>query len=447
VECVKNNYKKNGEIFTLHVMGFNITCVVGPEAHTVFFKATDEELSQREAYKMMVPVFGPGVVFDCEPSVMYEQLKFVKTGFVVAQLKKSVPLIEKEAREFFSSWGDTGEVDLVDEMNNLTVLTASRTLLGKEVRDSPKVQKEFAKLYHDLEAGITTISFLFPNLPIPPHRKRDRARLEVCSLFSKVIKARRQLNATQKSEYEDMLQILMESQYKSGDLLTDDTITGILLALLFAGQHTSGVTSSWIGFFLATTPNYIQELLEEQQAILKEFGNEISFDSLKKSVKLENAVREGLRLFPPLPLLARVVKQQLTYKDYTIPVGDILAICPGWAMRLDSVYTNASTYDPNRFVRGEDTKQPYSYIAFGGGRHGCPGENFAILQIKTIWSVLLRSFDFEIPTGHLPDADYTSMVVGPKKPCNIRYKRKSQPLVAVQCTKKQILEREEVKRR
>jgi sterol 14-demethylase len=39
------------------------------------------------------------------------------------------------------------------------------------------------------------------------------------------------------------------------------------------------------------------------------------------------------------------------------------------------------------------------------------GENFAYLQIKTIWSVLLRNFDIEL-VGELPKPDYTAMVVG-----------------------------------
>lgn len=39
-----------------------------------------------------------------------------------------------------------------------------------------------------------------------------------------------------------MLQILMESVYKNGQTLTDDNITGMLIGILFAGQHTSGIT-------------------------------------------------------------------------------------------------------------------------------------------------------------------------------------------------------------
>lgn len=43
-------------------------------------------------------------------------------------------------------------------------------------------------------------------------------------------------------------------------------------------------------------------------------------------------------------------------------------------------------------------------------------------QIKTIWSVLLRNFEFQL-VDPLPEADYNSMVIGPK-PCKVKFTRR-----------------------
>ena len=43
-------------------------------------------------------------------------------------------------------------------------------------------------------------------------------------------------------------------------------------------------------------------------------------------------------------------------------------------------------------------------------------------QIKSIWSVLLRNFEFEL-VDPFPEQDFESMVVGPK-PCRVRYRRR-----------------------
>jgi len=316
----------------------------------------------------------------------------------------------------------------LEHMNSLTVLTASRCLLGKEIREDPTVGKEFASLYHDLEGGLNPLAFFFPYAPIPAHRRRDAARIEVRKLFSKVIKQRRSLQADGEEKPEDMLQILMESQYKNGEMLTDDMIAGMLVGVLFAGQHTSGITSTWTGFYLTKHPEYLAELIAEQKAIIAEFGDEVSFESLRKSVQLENCVREALRLFPPLIILMRKIKQPLKYKDLDLPVGDLLCVSPAFASRLPDVFSNPDTYDPHRFDRGEHLKAPFSYLSFGGGRHGCPGENFGILQIKTIWTVLLRTYDLQSASKDLPSPDYTNLVVGPTQPCNMRFTKRKAPI-------------------
>lgn len=414
------------DCFTLHLAGFNMTYLVGPEAQTVFFKATDEELSQKEAYKFVTPVFGPGVVFDSPPSVMYEQMKFIKSGLAANQLKKHVSVIEEEARSFFSRWGNEGSIDMLDQMNRLTILTASACLLGNEIRRDPKVAGEFADLYHDLEGGLNPIAFFFPNFPIPRHFTRDRARKQISELFLKFIKERRNLPETDEKK-EDMLQILLESSYKEGGALDDKSVCGLLIALLFAGQHTSGITSSWTGFFLLKNPKWMQTVLEEQKQIIASEGHEITFETLRKSVQLENCIREALRMYPPLIILMRKAIKEIQYKNYTIPAGDFVCVTPAYAMRLPEMYSNPNEYDPSRYDRGEDKTLPYAYISFGGGRHGCPGENFAITQIKTVWTVILRTYELEFGNG-MPVPDYNNLVVGPLQPCLIKYKKRAVPL-------------------
>ena len=46
--------------------------------------------------------------------------------------------------------------------------------------------------------------------------------------------------------------------------------------------------------------------------------------------------------------------------------------------------------------REEHRKYQHGWIGFGGGRHRCIGENFAYVQIKTIWAYLIRNFDMDL---------------------------------------------------
>lgn len=58
------------------------------------------------------------------------------------------------------------------------------------------------------------------------------------------------------------------------------------------------------------------------------------------------------------------------------------------------------------------------------GRHRCIGENFAYVQIKTIWSTMLRMYDFDLVDGYFPTINYTTMIHTPNNPV-IRYKRRT----------------------
>ena len=73
---------------------------------------------------------------------------------------------------FFSKWEDEGEVDLKEEFEQLIINTASRCLLGQEIRDSHL--GKVTSLFHDLDNGMMPLSVMFPYLPIPAHKRRDR---------------------------------------------------------------------------------------------------------------------------------------------------------------------------------------------------------------------------------------------------------------------------------
>lgn len=80
-------------------------------------------------------------------------------------------------------------VELFRRMSEMIILTASRTLQGKEVRQA--LNSRFAKLFHDLDGGFIPINFMFTNLPLPANVKRDRAQKEMSEFYKGIIEKRR----------------------------------------------------------------------------------------------------------------------------------------------------------------------------------------------------------------------------------------------------------------
>ena len=410
---------------TVPVFHKRITFLIGPKVSEHFFKARDTEMSQKEVYEFNVPTFGKGVVFDVDHITRAEQFRFFANSLKSDRLRQYVGMMVKEAEDYFAKWGDEGEVDLLDALSELIVLTASRCLLGREIRET--LFSEVTTLVHDLDKGMVPLSVFFPYAPIEAHRKRDKARKELAAIFDKVIQGRRESGAMEP----DVLQTFIDARYKDGSRLSNDQVLGMLIAVLFAGQHTSSITSTWTGLLsIANKERIFPKLEKEQKDVMAKHGDKIDFDILAQMDELHFCIKEALRMHPPLIMLLRQCHvpfevETTKGKKFVVPKGHIVATSPAFAHRMDEVYSEPNVYKPERF-KGEspEDKRAYaSFIGFGSGRHGCMGETFAYMQIKTIWSHLLRNFDFEL-VGKLPEPDYEGMVVGPKHPCTVRYKRR-----------------------
>ena len=409
-----------GEIGEFRMFHQKMVLMTGPEANEAFFRAPDAQLDQSQAYKIMTPIFGKGVVFDAPPHKKDQQLKMLMPVLRDKPMRGYAQVIVQEVEQMIENWGDSGEIDLLEFMKELTIYTSSHCLLGDEFRY--ELNEEFAKIYHDLEKGVNPLAFVFPYLPLPVFRRRDKARTRLQELVTGIIAKRAQ--KVEKSE--DAFQLLIDAKYDDGSSLSAHEITGMLIGTIFAGHHTTAGTAAWTLLELARRPENMQQVLGELDA---HFGvdGEVTFQSLREIPALENVIKEVLRLHPPLIFLIRKVMQDFHFKDYTVKAGKYVCASPRVSHRIADVFPDPEKFDPDRYSdeRQEDA-QPFSWIAFGGGKHKCSGNAFAMLQLKAIFSILLRRYTFElIDEKDSYQDDFTQMVVQPISPCRVRYiKRK-----------------------
>lgn len=397
-----------------------MTMLCDAEGIELFFKSDPDTFSAKEAYKFTIPVFGKNVVYDSPPDTLVEQKRFMKGGLTTQRFHSYVHTITEECDNFFKkTWGDGGTYELLTTFNELTVLTSTHCLQGIEVRE--KFTSEFSNLYSDLDAALSPIGFFFPNAPLPPMLRRNSARAKLGALFNKIIEERKK---HPEQPHEDFLATLMEVRYKDGTPIPNEEIIGLLVGLLLAGQHTSNVTATWLGLFLLTHPEELKKTMEEQNRLMQ--GKDVlTFDELKEMNHLEHVMKETLRLRPPLIMLMRRVQKDVEFKGFTLPKGSLVSVSPLLIHRLPNFWTDSNKFDPERHAppRCEDKNYRYAFMAFGAGRHKCSGELFAYLQVKTIWSYILRTYDIEL-VGGMPEPDYTTLIAGPKPPVLVKVTKK-----------------------
>eukprot|EP00062_Callorhinchus_milii_P012507 gi/632959628/ref/XP_007895734.1/ PREDICTED: lanosterol 14-alpha demethylase [Callorhinchus milii] len=420
IEFLENAYNKYGPVFSFTMVGSTFTYLLGSDAATLLFNSKNEELNAEDVYsRLTTPVFGKGVAYDVPNTVFLEQKKMLKTGLNIAQFKQHVTMIEEETHDYFKRWGESGIKNLFEAVSELIILTASRCLHGKEIRNL--LNEKVAQLYADLDGGFTHAAWLLPGwLPLPSFRRRDKAHREIKNIFYKVIQKRRESGERD----DDMLQTLLDSTYKDGSPLTDDEIAGMLIGLLLAGQHTSSTTSAWLGFFLAKDKVLQDRCYAEQKAVCGEDLAALQYDQLKDISLLDRCLKETLRLRPPIMTMMRMARTPQTVAGYTIPPGHQVCVSPTVNHTLHDTWSERFDFNPDRYLQDNPAAvQKFAYVPFGAGRHRCIGENFAYVQIKTIWSTLLRLYQFDLVDGYFPTVNYTTMIHTPNNPI-IQYKKR-----------------------
>ncbi|GAA5949340.1 hypothetical protein JCM3765_003375 [Sporobolomyces pararoseus] len=466
--------RRYGPVFTYPLLGRRITATLGPLGSNFVLNGKLAHVNAEEAYThLTTPVFGTEVVYDVPNHVLMEQKKFVKFGLTTDNFRRYVGLIRQEVLGYVSTHvfdndvkKEAKGVDAFTTSSEITILTASATLQGREVRQA--MDKSFADLYHDLDGGFTPLNFVFPNLPLPSYRRRDRAQLKMREFYISILEKRRQ--STEEPDL-DMLTALQNQTYRNGEPLTDKQIAHIMIALLMAGQHTSAATGAWAILRLGENQDLQRRLWEEQVEyhMNKETNtlNELTYENFQTPL-LVATIKELLRMHPPLHSLMRKVisdcpvpstvgspsaepqasasfKKQNESKEYVVPKGEFVLAAPGYSQVDESIWgKDAKEFRVERWMETEggnkvpgeedEGEEDYgwgkisrggksAYLPFGAGRHRCIGEQFAQVQLGTIIATLVRELTWTLDQP-FPGNDYTTMIVMPASPRNVSFKRR-----------------------
>ena len=407
-----------GDVGTFRLADRDVVLLTGPEANELFFRAPEEELDQAEAYPFMTPIFGEGVVFDASPEERRKALhnQALRDKF----MRGHAETIAAEVEQMLARTPDGGDIDLLDWFAELTIYTSSACLIGGRFRQ--QLDGRFAELYHDLERGTDAIAYVDPYADIESFRMRDAARVGLVELVQAIMDGRAGEPPPERDD-RDLLDVLISIKAEDGSPhFSADIITGMFISMMFAGHHTTSGTAAWTLIELLRHPDFLAEVVDELDALAAE-DPEVSYQALREMPKLEAAIKEALRLHPPLILLLRVAKVDLEVEGHVIPAGTMVGASPSVSNRDPQAFDRPEAFDPARYLtpREDDLANPWSWIPFGAGRHRCVGAAFAMMQLKAIFCVLLRRFSVELTQPHdTYRNDHSKMVVQLAQPCAAR---------------------------
>ncbi|KAF9066297.1 cytochrome P450 [Rhodocollybia butyracea] len=340
---------------------------------------------------------------------------------------------------------DTGVVDMVPIMSACTLDIIGRVGFGHdfECGKSTEAKAIISAWHQDVVKLQTFAGFMAPilinvfpwitRLPIPAFQDGIIKRI-VYRLAGKLVSANsNNMNASGN----DILSLLLKSDQNTEDkseprFTTTELLDNVLnyhslvcqtefttyyssrTMYRLAGHETSAITVDFILLNLAQNPKIQRKLQQEIRTIPS-----LDYNSIVGLEYLEAVVKEGLRLHPVEGLTERMALQDDVIplkhaihtesgeivSSFAVKAGQVLRV-PWFVLNINKQVwgNNASEFIPERWIEpggvpplDELPHGPWGeYLHFvPDGPRSCIGYRLAVLELKIIIAVLVRSFEFE----------------------------------------------------
>lgn len=181
---------------------------------------------------------------------------------------------------------------------------------------------------------------------------------------------------------------------------TEDDIVNEACTMMLAGQDSVGAAVAFCLYLLAQNQDCQQKCLNEIDQIFDSDTRAPTMQDLREMRYLEQCIKETLRLYPSVPLIARKITEDIPLSKHKLPSGSNVLILPYATHRMPSIYPEPERFDPERFApEMTEKRHPYAYIPFSAGPRNCIGHKFAIIEIKTVISKILRHYQLHPVVG------------------------------------------------
>ncbi|OAY62816.1 Cytochrome P450 734A6 [Ananas comosus] len=275
------------------------------------------------------------------PAFTMDKLKMMTTK--MAQIARS--MMEEWETQMIQNENKEAEVDLSLQFQELTADVISHTAFGSSYKEG----KEVFLAQKDLQ--ILAMNNILNNL-----QKWELER-KVRTMLMQIIQSR--LNTKETGYGNDLLGLMLEActstdhrdEKREDSRLSMDEIIDECKTFFFAGHETTSHLLTWT------------------------------------------------MLYGPVVQLQRKTAKDMELAGLKIPRGTVVAM-PIMMMHRDKVVwgADADKFDPSRFENGVSraANHPNALLSFSIGPRSCIGQNFAMLEAKTVVAMLLQRFSFTI---------------------------------------------------
>jgi cholest-4-en-3-one 26-monooxygenase len=286
------------------------------------------------------------MMLNMDPPMHTRYRRLVNKGFTPRMVHELEDRIVERTRELIDSAKDKGEFDFVSDIAAELPLQVIAELMGIPQEDRHKVFD-----WSNRMVGSNDPEFL------EAPEFATAAAMELFA-YADALTVERKANP-----HDDLVSILAHAEIE-GDQLDQLEIDMFFMLLAVAGNETTRNLLSHGMLALIENPDERRKLIEHPEL-------------------LESAIEEMLRYASPVMHFRRTATRDTEVGGQQVAEGDKVVLWHASANRDEAVFS-----DPDRF---DIARSPNDHVAFGGGgSHFCLGANLARLEIRIMFTEILR---------------------------------------------------------
>lgn len=365
-----------------------------------------EKFQKLSQIRLLSPLLGRGILTS-EGAEWKWQRQASAPMFRHQDLLAYVPTFVRATEALVTKWraAPAGSAQPIDrDMTQATFAVISATLLpsadgtvGPVVEDSMGAFQR-AGGWGQLYAMLGAPSWL----PRPGLVSGGRAIRTLRSAVAAMLRERRAGESASGSSPDDLMHRLMRARDpESGQSMNDKQLVDNLLTFYLAGHETTARALAWTLYLVARSPEWGAALEDEIQRVTG--GGAVESAHIERLVLVQQVLKESMRLFPPVPMLARQCVAATRLGEVAVTAGSTV-VMPIYAMHRHLLrWEDPDAFDPGRFSPAREAKiSRYQYLPFGAGPRICIGMAFAMIEATAMLATLVQKAQFAPVAGRDP---------------------------------------------
>src|SRR5271165_657474 len=396
-----------GSLYQFRMGRRRIVATTEPALIEDVLRARPETFRRPENQDRIFSELGVKGVFNAEGEVWRTQRRLAVSALAQRNLYRLFPSIQTVAGRLKTRWersASSGEtLDVITELKRFTVDVTMLLVFG---HDANTVERGDDVIQSELEVILPGISrrffALFPTwryVQTPSDRRLKRAFVKVRAWLGGLLteaRARLKTEPEQAQKSSNFLEAMVTARDENGEPFADDVIMSNLLTLLVAGEDTTATALAWAIHHLCDSPQWASEIKREADEIVGASIVAGSHDVANRLVCAGAVASETMRLRPAGPISFADANVDTSLGDYVIPKQTaVLALLRPAAIDPANFF-DPLAFRPERWLEGSMRPHNVSaYMPFGSGPRMCPGRSLALLEMKTLLSMLYKNFDVD----------------------------------------------------